>query len=118
MGLDPRVFLRGEGAIEFKIDAYDLFPDHDGEDHNIIMASPGAIGVRVYRPEPETLSFDRIEPPHGARSVQVDLESLDRYDRFRVFLSWSPDELGLHIGPHPPVEGELRQATSAGDGGD
>lgn len=72
-------------------------------------------GKHIFRLERDNnfkLNFYHSSPGTGTRIASIDLEQVNRADEVQIFLTWSPNEVNLYLGPM--IEGgQLISATGS-----
>ncbi len=87
-----------EGTISFKYHSPDLLDKSKKGD--ILFEIPS--GQHIFRLERDNnfnLVFCHSSPGTGTRIASIDLEQVKRTDEVQIFLTWSPNEIKIYVGP-------------------
>ena len=106
---------RDEGTVDFKVDRDPLF--ENPFETNVILnvqADDGDSEVQLYRADDSAaLVYEHVDTQLGRRQCRLSISGFEQFDKFHVILTWSPEEVALYVGPHPPRDGvDLRSANS------
>lgn len=111
-----------EGTVSFKLAHEALFKSATSDRTHVLVNATGTtadgveVDVQVYRDDEENdLVYEYTQVGEGQSSrrqcrVSLDDWRFNSYERYIVFLVWSPAETRLHIGPivDDEEDGELR----------
>lgn len=101
-----------DGTLEFRMSSGNLFEGGSFVRILDIHSKSGRVALRLSRNKHGKLVFSHDDIDNGTGRAEVELDGLEDYTTFRVFLVWSLPKVRLHIGPEDtetPEERELRE---------
>lgn len=94
---------RPEGTLDFKYRSDEIF-DRKKPRGILLEIVTGKILFRLERDEKLNLKFFHSSPGTDTRVATVSLEPFVDSGFLKVFLVWSPNEIGLHVGGDDPAK--------------
>lgn len=97
------------GTLDFRMSSGNIFKDKSLVRILDIQSKSGKVHLRLSRNSGGKLVFTHDDMDNGTARAEVELDGLEDYSSFRVFLVWSLSEIRLHIGPEDTETSEERE---------